>query len=234
MEMSSSKDQKPDALSKPFDPPELEEIREPILSSSRVVAPVHWGIEAIIRKAQQRGADPGLIAVLLMVLEWTRPGLPSPLRPICDPRVLDHFIKEARDTEAAMRACREGCGIAEPLTLPLTSVDFSVWEKKNVQEQAREVQAGLSLLGQAISAVRASVTNSALHSLIESSYNNIRSIGQVLTSLNIQEVTSSPGGSEDTWRVSTMSELFRVHTNFLRGKVRLLLSSAPACNQDSS
>ncbi|XP_064181691.1 erythropoietin isoform X1 [Anguilla rostrata] len=175
-----------------------------------------------------------LIAVLLMVLEWTRPGLPTPLRPICDPRVLDRFIKEARDTEAATRVCREGCGLAEPLTVPLTSVDYSIWENKNVQEQAREVQAGLSLLGQAINVVRASVTNSALHSLIENSYNNIRSIGQVLNSLNIQEAPSSTGGSEDTWRVTTTSELFHVHTNFLRGKVRLLLSSAPACNQDSS
>ncbi|XP_064181693.1 erythropoietin isoform X3 [Anguilla rostrata] len=169
-----------------------------------------------------------------MVLEWTRPGLPTPLRPICDPRVLDRFIKEARDTEAATRVCREGCGLAEPLTVPLTSVDYSIWENKNVQEQAREVQAGLSLLGQAINVVRASVTNSALHSLIENSYNNIRSIGQVLNSLNIQEAPSSTGGSEDTWRVTTTSELFHVHTNFLRGKVRLLLSSAPACNQDSS
>lgn len=44
----------------------------------------------------------GLLALLLMVLEWTRPGLPSPLRPICDLRVLNHFIKEARDAEDAM------------------------------------------------------------------------------------------------------------------------------------
>lgn len=44
----------------------------------------------------------GLLALLLIVLEWTRPGLPSPLRPICDLRVLNHFIKEARDAEVAM------------------------------------------------------------------------------------------------------------------------------------
>ncbi|KAJ8337751.1 hypothetical protein SKAU_G00367170 [Synaphobranchus kaupii] len=175
-----------------------------------------------------------LIAVLLMLLEWTRPALPSPLRPICDLRVLDRFIKEARDTETAMRGCREGCGLAEPLTVPLRGVDYIVWENKNVQEQAREVQAGLSLLGHAINVVRASVTNKALHSLIENSYNNIRSIGQVLSSLSIQEVTSSAGVSEGTWRVTTTSELFRVHADFLRGKVRLLLSSAPACHQDPS
>lgn len=44
----------------------------------------------------------GLFALLLIVLEWTRPGLPSPLRPICDLRVLNHFIQEARDAEVAM------------------------------------------------------------------------------------------------------------------------------------
>lgn len=44
----------------------------------------------------------GLLALLLIVLEWTRPGLLTPLRPICDLRVLDHFIQEARDAEAAM------------------------------------------------------------------------------------------------------------------------------------
>ncbi|KAI1898560.1 hypothetical protein AGOR_G00073610 [Albula goreensis] len=179
---------------------------------------------------------PRIVAVLLMVLEWTRPGLPSPLRPICDSRVLDHVIKEARDTEAAMRSCREGCGLAEPMTVPLTSVDFTVWEKKDIQEQAREVQAGLSLLGKAINVVRASVTNAALHSLIDNSYSNINNIGQVVRRLNIQEYnpSSSVSGGEDTLRASTTSELFSVHTNFLRGKVRLLLSSAPACNQDPS
>ena len=44
----------------------------------------------------------GLLAFLLIVLEWTRPGLLSPLRPICDLRVLNHFIQEARDAEVAM------------------------------------------------------------------------------------------------------------------------------------
>lgn len=43
-----------------------------------------------------------LLAFLLIVLEWTQPSLPSPLRPICDLRVLNHFIKEAQDAEAAM------------------------------------------------------------------------------------------------------------------------------------
>ncbi|KAL4631122.1 erythropoietin-like isoform X2 [Arapaima gigas] len=184
----------------------------------------------------------GLVAVLLMVLQWTRPGLPSPLRPICDPRVLDRFIKEARDIELAMRSCREGCSLSEPLFVPLTSVNFAVWEKEDVSEetlyckQAQEVQSGLWLLAQAISAVQVSVTSTELHTLLDNSHSNIHNIVQVIRSLKFPEYIPPPDGTvhEDTWRVSSTLELFRVHTNFLRGKVRLLLSHAPACHHDTS
>ncbi|XP_017327325.1 erythropoietin isoform X1 [Ictalurus punctatus] len=173
----------------------------------------------------------GLLALLLIILEWIRPGLPSPLRPICDLRVLNHFIKEARDAEAALRFCTEECSIAVPLTVPLTRVDFDVWEKQNTEEQAQEVQTGLWLLNMAISSLGASITNSALHSHIEASIRNIASLKQVLRSLSIQDYVPTSGGTEDTWKVSSASELFQVHINFLRGKVRLLLSNAPICQQ---
>ncbi|XP_030636766.1 erythropoietin [Chanos chanos] len=177
----------------------------------------------------------GLFALLLMVLEWTRLGLPSPLRPICDLRVIDQFIMEARDAEAAMRACKEGCRLPGPFTVPLTRVNFDVWEKKDVQEQAREVQTGLWLLKEAISSLQV-VGNSAAQSHIDSSLRNIASIGQVLHSLSIQEYIPPAGvlGEQETWRVSSASELFQVHVNFLRGKVRLLLANAPVCQQDAS
>uniref|UniRef100_A0A8C9X1Y7 Erythropoietin n=1 Tax=Sander lucioperca TaxID=283035 RepID=A0A8C9X1Y7_SANLU len=175
----------------------------------------------------------GLLALLLMVLEWTRPGLPSPLRPICDLRVLNHFIKEARDAEDAMKSCREGCSLSESVTVPQTTVDFEIWEKKN---QAQEVQSGLYLLQQALSLLRASVTNTALHSHIDNSLRNLLSINAVLRSLNIQEYTppASAAELEGTWRVSTATDLLQVHVNFLRGKVHLLLSDAQACQQDVS
>ncbi|XP_018607375.1 erythropoietin-like isoform X1 [Scleropages formosus] len=178
----------------------------------------------------------GLVAVLLIVLEWTRSGMPSVLKPVCDPRVLDRFIREAQDTEVAMQACRRECALSLSLTVPLTSVDFVAWDKKNVQEQAQEVQSGLWLLGKAIDVVRASVSNTALQSMLDNSYSNIHSIRQVIRTLNIQDWSPSPteSASLDTRQVSSTPELFRVQTNFLRGKVRLLLSHAPACHRSSS
>uniref|UniRef100_A0A8C7V359 Erythropoietin n=1 Tax=Oncorhynchus mykiss TaxID=8022 RepID=A0A8C7V359_ONCMY len=170
----------------------------------------------------------GPVVVLLTVLQWAGRGLPSPVRPICDPRVLDRFIMEARDTETALRGCKAGCGVTGTFVVPLTNVDFVVWETKDTEEQALEVQSGMSLFGQALGAVRESVSRVAVQILIDNNKSNIHSLGQVLRSLHIQhkEVKQS--------RVSSLSELLHVHTNFLRGKVRLLLTNAPACQQNST
>ncbi|XP_068611967.1 erythropoietin [Brachionichthys hirsutus] len=183
---------------------------------------------------QKRGR--GLLALLLIVLEWTPPGLPSPLRPICDLRVLDHFIKEARDAVAAMKSCREGCRLSQSVTVPQTSVEPDVWERKNALEQAQEVQSGLWLFQQALNFLRTSVTNAALHSHIDNTIRNLLSINAVLRSLNIQEYTppANAAALQGSWTVSSATDLLQVHVNFLRGKVHHLLSDAPACNQHVS
>ncbi|KAL2078995.1 hypothetical protein ACEWY4_024739 [Coilia grayii] len=175
----------------------------------------------------------GLFTVLLMVLEWTSPGLPSPLWPICDLRALDHFIKKAQEAESAMRSCKEECSLAEPFTVPQPSVDFNAWRRKNAQQQAQEVQSGLWLLSQALRSLKSSISNTMLHSHIDNNLGNIISIGQVLRSLSLPEYSPSEAGPtvQDTWRVSSASALFQVHFNFLRGKVRLLISHAPICQQ---
>ncbi|CAL8241528.1 unnamed protein product [Merluccius merluccius] len=177
-----------------------------------------------------------LFALLLIVLEWTQPGRPAPLRPICDPRVLNHFIKEARDGENAVRLCREGCSLSESVTVPQTSVDFDVWERKTAEVQAQEVQSGLWLLHRALSLLRSSVTDATLQGHIDNSLRNLLDTNGVLRSLNFQDYvpTASGPGGEETWRVSTAPELLHVYVNFLRGKVHLLLSGAQACQQDVS
>ncbi|XP_067308136.1 erythropoietin isoform X2 [Pseudorasbora parva] len=177
-----------------------------------------------------------LFALLLMVLEWTHPGLSSPLRPICDLRVLDHYIKEAWDAEAAMRACKDDCSTATNFTVPLTRVDFDVWEAMNIEERAQEVQSGLHVLNEAIGSLQAFNQTEVIQSHIDGSVRNMASIRQVLRSLSIPEYVAPTSGGEDkeTQKVSSVSELFQVHVNFLRGKVRLLLANAPVCRQGVS
>uniref|UniRef100_A0A8B9GW52 Erythropoietin n=1 Tax=Astyanax mexicanus TaxID=7994 RepID=A0A8B9GW52_ASTMX len=76
----------------------------------------------------------GLVNVVLMVLMWMGRCQASPLRAVCDPRVLERFIREARDTEAAMRSCGGSCAVTSVYTVPLTNVDFTDWEQKDVSK----------------------------------------------------------------------------------------------------
>ncbi|XP_052424134.1 erythropoietin b isoform X3 [Carassius gibelio] len=151
----------------------------------------------------------GLVSILTVFL-WLGGNLVSPLRPICDLRVLDHFVREARDSEVIMRGCRGGCGVMKSYFVPLTSVDFAVWEHMDVTGQAVEVQTGLSLLDQALSnAMKTQARSTVLPD-------------------------DSAPASAQTQEVSSLPELLQVQSSFLRGKVRLLLSAAPACQRQNS
>nr|XP_055064599.1 erythropoietin b isoform X2 [Misgurnus anguillicaudatus] len=175
---------------------------------------------------------------VLMVFLWLAGHPVSPLSPICDLRVLDHFVGEARDSEVIMRGCRGGCGVTKSYFVPLTSVNFAVWEQTDVQGQAEEVQTGLSLLVRALGAARSTVSSSPLASTLDNNISNMHSLGQILHSLHLQGKSaalpdaSSPAGIQ-TQEVSTLPELLQVQSSFLRGKVRLLLSAAPACQKQN-
>lgn len=177
----------------------------------------------------------GLLVVPLMVLQWTGPCNPSPLGPICDMRVLDHFIMEARDTQTALRDCQAGPTVTGgSFVVPLTSVDFGVWETKAMWKHAEEVQSGLSLLSQTLGAVSASVTCSDLRDLLDNIRRSIQNLGQMLRRLHIQDQPPSSASTPQTRRVTSLSEILSIYTHFLRGKVRLLLKNAPACQQNAS
>ncbi|XP_073769522.1 erythropoietin b isoform X2 [Danio rerio] len=122
----------------------------------------------------------GLVLVLMVLV-----CLVSPLRPICDLRVLDHFVREAGDSEVIMRGCRGGCGVMKSYFVPLTRVDFAVWEHIDQAEST------------------------------------------------VLPDDSAPASSQ-TQEVSSLPELLQVQSSFLRGKVRLLLSAAPACQRQNS
>ncbi|XP_062842684.1 uncharacterized protein lrfn4b [Trichomycterus rosablanca] len=55
----NSKNTKPDALSRQFSSAEQENDKEPIIPISRIVAPIRWGIETTVKRAQQLESNPG-------------------------------------------------------------------------------------------------------------------------------------------------------------------------------
>lgn len=81
-----SRNTKPDALSRQFVAPEDESRQEPILPTSRVIAAIQWGVEAVVKRALRQQLVPGNCPpgrffvpnqLRFDVLQWKRSALPS-------------------------------------------------------------------------------------------------------------------------------------------------------------
>uniref|UniRef100_A0A672KIG4 Erythropoietin n=1 Tax=Sinocyclocheilus grahami TaxID=75366 RepID=A0A672KIG4_SINGR len=132
--------------------------------------------------------------------------------------VLDHFV-EARDSEVIMvRSLCRRLWSDETYFVPLTSVDFAVWEHIDVSHD-------VLLVCLCLSNAMKTVSNSPLANALDNNISNIHSL--------VLPDDSAPASTQ-TQEVSSLPELLQVHSSFLRGKVRLLLSAAPACQRQNS
>ncbi|XP_029805730.1 erythropoietin [Suricata suricatta] len=182
---------------------------------------------------------PALVLLLLLSLLLLPLGLPvlaAPPRLICESRVLERYILEAREAENVTMGCTEGFGLSENITVPDTKVNFYTWKRMDVGQQAAEVWEGLGLLSEAILRGQALLANSSqpsetLQLHVDKAVSSLRSLTSLLRALGAQkEATSLPDAASAaplrTFTVDTLCKLFRIYSNFLRGKLTLYTGEA--------
>ncbi|KAJ8798810.1 hypothetical protein J1605_016613 [Eschrichtius robustus] len=190
-------------------------------------------------RGQSSGMEcPALLLLLsLPLLSLGLPVLGAPPRLICDSRVLERYILEAREAENATVGCAEGCSFSENITVPDTKVNFHAWKRMEVQQQAVEVWQGLALLSEAILQGQALLANSsqpseALQLHVDKAVSGLRSLTSLLRALGAQkEAVPLPDAASSaaplrTFTVDTLCKLFRIYSNFLRGKLTLYTGEA--------
>ncbi|XP_040829755.1 erythropoietin [Ochotona curzoniae] len=167
-----------------------------------------------------------------LLLPLGLPALCAPPRLICDSRVLERYILEAREAENATMDCAAGCSFGENITVPDTKVNFHDWKKVEAGPHAVEVWQGLSLLSEAMLRGQALLANSSQppHTLqlhVDKAVSGLRSLTSLLRALGVQkEASSTPEAAPSaaplpTVAVDTLCKLFRIYSNFLRGKLKL-------------
>nr|XP_006219204.1 erythropoietin isoform X1 [Vicugna pacos] len=179
-----------------------------------------------------------LLLVSLLLLPLGLPVLGAPPRLICDSRVLERYILEAREAENATMGCAEGCSFSENITVPDTKVNFYAWKRMEVAQQAVEVWQGLALLSEAILQGQALLANSSqpsevLQLHVDKAVSGLRSLTSLLRALGAQkeaiplpDAASSSAAPLRTFTVDTLCKLFRIYSNFLRGKLTLYTGEA--------
>nr|XP_012417362.1 PREDICTED: erythropoietin isoform X2 [Odobenus rosmarus divergens] len=179
---------------------------------------------------------PALLPLLyLLLLPLGLPVLGAPPRLICDSRVLERYILEAREAENVTMGCAQGCSFSENITVPDTKVNFYTWKRMDVGQQAVEVWQGLALLSEAILRGQALLANSSqpsetLRLHVDKAISSLRSLTSLLRALGAQEAISLPEEASvaplQTFTVDTLCKFFRIYSNFLRGKLTLYTGEA--------
>ncbi|XP_048201498.1 erythropoietin, partial [Perognathus longimembris pacificus] len=172
----------------------------------------------------------------LLLLSLGVPVLAAPQRLICDRRVVERYILEAKEAENVTMASVEDCGSIENITVPDTKVNFHVWKRMEVSQQAVEVRQGLALLSDAILRSQAVLMNSSRPSEIlklhvDKAVSGLRSITSLLRALGLQKEAILPPDAPSpaprrTFTVDNFCKLFRIYSNFLRGKLKLYTGEA--------
>ncbi|XP_032940159.1 erythropoietin [Catharus ustulatus] len=163
----------------------------------------------------------GLRALLLLLLLGV-PGRPQPPPEgppsLCDPRVIERFILEAREAERGAAACGPPCDLPEPVAVPDPGVNFNLWRGLDAGARAREVAAGQAALVAAVLRARELLREPRVRPSLERAYGTARSLARLLRGLPAAAPPPAPV------RVRSVPRLLGVLSRFLRGKVRLYLA----------
>nr|ACI13645.1 SP(Tob)-EPO(Nat) [synthetic construct] len=177
-----------------------------------------------------------LVSTLLLFLIISHSSHAAPPRLICDSRVLERYLLEAKEAENITTGCAEHCSLNENITVPDTKVNFYAWKRMEVGQQAVEVWQGLALLSEAVLRGQALLVNSSqpwepLQLHVDKAVSGLRSLTTLLRALRAQKEAISPPDAASaaplrTITADTFRKLFRVYSNFLRGKLKLYTGEA--------
>ncbi|XP_019333475.1 erythropoietin isoform X2 [Alligator mississippiensis] len=165
----------------------------------------------------------GLWTLLSMLLLMPGPVQAGAPRPMCDPRVLEMFIRETQDAEKAAAACGAACDLPDILMLPETKVNFNEWQQMSWPARVQEVWGGHTLLVTALCRARELVTEPGTRVTLERMHNVVRGVGQILRN---HEAKPPPLAPPPGSPARSVLRLLGAQSNFLRGKVSLLLADA--------
>uniref|UniRef100_A0A8V5GUF1 Erythropoietin n=1 Tax=Melopsittacus undulatus TaxID=13146 RepID=A0A8V5GUF1_MELUD len=184
---------------------------------------------------------------------WGSWGTPRGPPPLCDPRVLEWFILEARDMEKALVGCGPRCELPEALPVPYPGVNFNEWPRLEAAARAGDVRGGVASLAAAAARARELLAADArMRPLLERANSGARSLARLLRDMTAQVRGGGAGPRRDhviwgagpmggpcvspphpppprQWQVRSLDRLLAVHSSFLHGKVRLFLMDA--CGQ---
>ncbi|NXK57070.1 TPO protein, partial [Chauna torquata] len=164
-------------------------------------------------------SPPGLLLLTSFLLH-IKEGRASPTRLVCDNRLIQKYIGEAKDMEKRASQCQALPTLSCPVVLPLVDFSLRQWKTKSNETKRREIVCDLALLVAAVTGAQSQVSQECGAGQLSQLYRHANSFLLLLQTFGWEEGPWEPGCSPRSIERIRVAGIFLTYRQLVQGKLR--------------
>ncbi|NXV44949.1 TPO protein, partial [Uria aalge] len=163
-------------------------------------------------------SPPGLLLLTSFLLH-VEEGHASPTRLVCDSRLIQKYIREAKDMENTVGQCQALPALGCPAVLPLVNFSLQQWKCKSNESKRREILCDLALLVGAAAGAQGQVTQECGARQLGQLYRHANSFLLLLQTFGWEAGPWEPGCSPHSVEQTHVTSIFLTYRKLVQGKL---------------
>ncbi|NXQ44114.1 TPO protein, partial [Catharus fuscescens] len=168
-------------------------------------------------------SPPGLLLLTSFLLH-VKEDRASPTRLVCDNRLIQKYIVEAKDMEKRVGQCQALPPLSCPAVLPLVDFTFQQWKSKSNETKRREILCDLALLLGAAAAAQGQVSNDCGDRQLSQLYRHANSFFLLLQTFSWEAGHWEPSCSPHSMEETQITSIFLTYRQLVQGKLRFFFN----------
>ncbi|NXI99526.1 TPO protein, partial [Psophia crepitans] len=164
-------------------------------------------------------SPPGLFLLTSFLLHM-EDGRANPTRLVCDNRLIQKYIAEAKDMEKRAGQCQTLPALSCPAVLPLVDLSFQQWKSKSNETKRREILCDLALLVGAVAGAQGQVTQECGTRQLSQLHRHANSFLLLLQTFSWETGPWEPGCSPRSMEQTHITSIFLTYRQLVQGKLR--------------
>ncbi|KFQ76654.1 Thrombopoietin, partial [Phaethon lepturus] len=161
-------------------------------------------------------SPPGLLLLTSFLLHMEESHA-SPARLVCDNRLIQKYIGEAKDMEKRAGQCQALPALSCPTVLPLVDFSLQQWKSKSNETKRREILCDLALL---VGAVAGAQDQECGARQLSHLYQHANSFFLLLQTFSWEAGPWEPGCSSRSMEQMHVTSIFLTYRQLVQGKLR--------------
>ncbi|XP_064021143.1 thrombopoietin [Pogoniulus pusillus] len=144
----------------------------------------------------------------------------SPTRLVCDNRLIQKYIVEAKDMEKRTGQCQALPTLSCPAVLPLVDFSLQQWKSKSNETKRQEILCDLALVVGAVVEAQGHVTLECGARQLSQLYQHANFFFLLLQTFSLEAGPQEPGCSPRTMEQTHVTSIFLTYRKLVQGKLR--------------